>query len=166
MLRSLVGSEMCIRDRFAEGKPIDGDGNFWLAVHTANSYNMSYNIDEIPDWVTSDYITHLQNERLESISVDKFTLEDRAKWTEEHIEDIIELGKNCELDKEAEKPVSFLAACVEWYDYSEDPNHISHLPIGIDGSNNGWQHLGAISKDPETGKLVGLVPQELSLIHI
>ena len=40
---------------FTEGKPIDESGNFWLAVHTANSYNKSYGIDEIPEWVTSDY---------------------------------------------------------------------------------------------------------------
>ena len=146
---------------FAEGKPIDEAGNFWLAVHTANSYNKSYSIDEIPEWVTSDYRSHLEREELESISVDKFTLEDRATWTQQNIDWIIELGRDLQFDKDAEKKVSFLAACREWYDYSTDPDHISHLPVGIDGSNNGWQHLGAISKDPETGKLVGLIPTEI-----
>ena len=29
------------------------------------------------------------------------------------------------------------------------------------GSNNGWQHLAAISKDPHAGRLVGLVPVEI-----
>ena len=38
---------------------------------------------------------------------------------------------------------------------------MTHLPIPIDGSNNGWQHLGAMSKDPHTGKLVGLIPVEI-----
>ena len=146
---------------FAEGKPIDESGNFWLAVHTANSYNKSYGIDEIPEWVTSDYRSHLEDEGLESISVDKFTLEDRATWTQQNIEEIIELGKTCQFDIEAEKKVTFLAACIEWYDYSINPDHLSYRPIGIDGSNNGWQHLGAFSKDPETGKLVGLIPAEI-----
>ena len=65
--------------------------------------------------------------------------------------------------EEAEKKVAFCAACVEWYDYSNAPEgeYISHLPIPIDGSNNGWQHLGAISKDVETGELVGLIPVEI-----
>jgi len=61
--------------------------------------------------------------------------------------------------------VAFLAACIEWYDYSiaNEQNRIfmTHLPIPIDGSNNGWQHLGAISKDPQTGRLVGLIPTEI-----
>ena len=39
--------------------------------------------------------------------------------------------------------------------------HRTHLPIPIDGSNNGWQHLGAISKDAKTGKLVGLIPTDI-----
>ena len=146
---------------FTEGKPIDESGNFWLAVHTANSYNQSYNIDEIPDWVTADYRAHLEREKLESISVDKFTLEDRATWTQQNIDWIIEMGEECRFDKDAEKPVTFLAACVEWYEYNSNPNHISYLPIGIDGSNNGWQHLGAISKDPLTGQLVGLIPVDI-----
>ena len=38
---------------------------------------------------------------------------------------------------------------------------MSHLPIPIDGSNNGWQHLGAMSRDTRTAELVGLVAQEI-----
>ena len=38
---------------------------------------------------------------------------------------------------------------------------MTHLPIPIDGSNNGWQHLGSISKDVQTGDLVGLIPIEI-----
>ena len=39
--------------------------------------------------------------------------------------------------------------------------HFSSLPIPVDGSNNGWQHLGAMSKDPLTGRLVGLIPVDI-----
>ena len=151
--------------KFARAKPMTEDGNFWLAVHTANSANPSFNINEIPEYFTADYKSYLEAEGLESISVDKMTLEDRARWTRDNINVIIEAGRVGAIWPKAEKPVSFLACCLEWYDYNEAARdnriHMSHLPIPVDGSNNGWQHLGAMSKDPHTGKLVGLVPQEI-----
>ena len=141
------------------------DGLFWLAVHTASSYNQSYNKDEIPEWCEADYKSYLDDEELESISVDKMTLEDRVRWVNENMIVIQEMGKRKEIQSEAEKPISFLACCIEWYDYQVATNsnriHMTHLPIPIDGSNNGWQHLGAMSKDPHTGKLVGLIPVEI-----
>ena len=147
---------------FAEGKPMDSGGLFWLAVHTAASFNMSYNIDEIPEWAEADYKTHLETEGLESISVDKFTLEDRVRWTNEYMERLIDAGETGSIFADAEKPVSVLAACIEWFEYeratSAGREYVSHLPIPVDGSNNGWQHLGAMSKDPRTGELVGLKP--------
>ena len=51
--------------QFARPKPMDQHGLFWLAVHTACSYNQSYNIDEIPDWCEADYATYLKSEGLE-----------------------------------------------------------------------------------------------------
>ena len=143
---------------FAEGKPLTERGLDWLAVHTANSYNQSYDIDKIPEWCGEDYHIYLEEQKLESISVDKMTLRDRYEWTMRNMEKILDHGEFLTVDQDAEKVVAFLAACVEWYDYSENEDHISHLPIPIDGSNNGWQHLGAISKDIATGELVGLVP--------
>ena len=148
--------------QFAEPKILREEDTFWLAVHTASSYNESYNIDDIPDWCEADYHSYLKDEGLESISVDKMTLNDRVEWTQQNIEWIMKLGKDIEFIQKAEKSVSFLACCVEWYDYSQaEGDFYSCLPIPIDGSNNGWQHLGAISKDPETGELVGLVPVEI-----
>ena len=146
--------------KFARAKPMTEDGLFWLAVHTAASYNRSYNIDEIPEWVEEDYKSHLEAEGLESISVDKFTLEDRVRWTNEHMQILIEAGRTGFIFADAEKPVSLLACCTEWYDYDRANRdgriHMSNLPIPVDGSNNGWQHLGAMSKDERTGELVGL----------
>ena len=57
---------------------MDNYGLFWLAVHTACSYNHSYNRDEIPEWCETDYASYLEKEGLDSISVDKMTLEDRV----------------------------------------------------------------------------------------
>ena len=151
--------------QFARGKPMTEEGLFWLAVHTASSYNQSYKIDEIPEWCEADYHSYLIQEELESISVDKMTLEDRVRWVNVNMDMIQKMGKEKYIDEEAEKKVTFLACCLEWYDYQLATNsnriHMTHLPIPIDGSNNGWQHLGAMSKDTHTGKLVGLIPVEI-----
>ena len=148
--------------QFARGKPMDEYGLFWLAVHTACSYNQSYNKDEIPEWCEADYLSYLEDEGLDSISVDKMTLEDRVRWTNENMDWIRDSGTECIVYHEAEKTISFLACCLEWHDYhiavDSGTVHRTHLPIPIDGSNNGWQHLGAISKDSKTGRLVGLTP--------
>ena len=147
---------------FDEGKRFDESASFWLAVHTACCFNQSYSIDEIPEWTTGDYRSVLEEENLDTISVDKMTLEDRAQWTQENIEVIIEMGEMRMIAEEAEKAISFLACCIEWYRYSTtDGDYYTRLPIPIDGANNGWQHLGAMSKDALTGRLVGLVPTEI-----
>ena len=148
--------------QFAEGKPLGEHGNFWLAVHTANSYNQSYHKDEIPDWCEADYRTYLDELGLEDISVDKMTLNDRARWTAERMDEFI-LTSTDVLHEKAEKPVVFLACCIEWskWDQTDSNDYICHLPIPIDGSNNGWQHLGAMSKDTVTGDLVGLIPVDI-----
>ena len=78
--------------QFARGKPMDDYGLFWLAAHTACSYNQSYGIDEIPEWCEADYLSYLQEEGLESISVDKMTLEDRVRWTNANMDLIRQAG--------------------------------------------------------------------------
>ena len=151
--------------QFANPKPMTDEGMWWLAVHTAASYNQSYDIEDIPAWCEGDYQAHLEAEGLDSISVDKMTLEDRVRWTNENMEKLIVAGRERIILHEAEKPVAFLACCIEWFDIDtargDGRVHMSHLPVSIDGSNNGWQHLGAMSKDRDTGKLVGLVTQEI-----
>ena len=143
---------------FDKPKRVTAKGLKWLARHTATSYNQSYPITNIPDWCTADYLSHLQKEGLDSISVDKMTLKDRELWTYWNMDFIL---NNHEL-LDCEKPVSFLACCFEWRKYEENKEHFfSRLPIPIDGSNNGWQHLAAISKDPQAGQLVGLIPTDI-----
>ena len=143
---------------FDKPRRVTDKGLVWLARHTATSYNQSYSITDIPVWCTADYVSYLKEQGLDSISVDKMTLRDRELWTHWNMKMIVDNHDllNCE------KPVSFLACCFEWRKYHDNPNHFySALPIPIDGSNNGWQHLAAISKDPEAARLVGLVPTEI-----
>ena len=147
---------------FAKGKLFDETANFWLAVHTACSFNQSYSIDQIPNWASVDYKSILQEEELDTISVDKMTLEDRARWTQENLDVIIEMGEMRIFAEEAEKKIAFMACCIEWYKYSQSKGEFyTQLPIPIDGANNGWQHLGAMSKDSLTGRLVGLTAEEV-----
>ena len=144
---------------FAEGKPLGTSGFRWLARHIAASYNQDYDIAKIPDWADKRYKGILEEQGLESISVDKMTFEDREMWVWENLP-LIKKGSE-ELCMEAEKPISFLAACIEWELAAGDPEFISHLPIPIDGSCNGYQHSGAIAKDSTTGSLVSLIDQDM-----
>ena len=148
--------------QFSNPKPMDESGRFWLAVYTATNYNETYHIDSIPSWCEENYQAFLLEEGLEDISVDKMTLNDRAMWTIKNYDTIMKWADEDTIRIEAEKPVIFLACCYEWHmidgmdEKGETP--LSCLPVGIDGSNNGWQHLAAISKDCATGNLVGLTP--------
>ena len=66
--------------------------------------------------------------------------------------------------KRAEKPWVFLSLCFEitayWEALGNGEEYLSQIPIAIDGSSNGTQHLAAMSKDEVAGKMVGLVPME------
>ena len=148
---------------FYEAKELTDNGNYWLAVHTANSINMSYGIDEIPEWCEEDYAGFLREQGLEDISLDKMTLNDRAMWTRKHSEELALAGSLGLLIDDAEKPYAALACCMEWNNIFEhgDNTYQSRIPVPVDGSNNGWQHLGAMSKDTRTGELVGLVPKTI-----
>ena len=158
--------------KFSHGVPMTDDGLQWLAVHTASTFNMTYHKDELPDIFDKDYKSHLEGLGLEDISVDKMTIPDKINWTNHYMEEILNYGESCEfaLDDDgkvlAEKPISFLACCVEFYDYMKsrdcgEPMFITHLPIPLDGCSNGWQHLAAMARDGQTGELVGLTDTEI-----
>lgn len=118
------------------------EGSYWLAVHTANVWGN-----------------------------DKVSLDDRVQWVDDNMDDILLYASDPMKYigwMDAEKPFCFLACCYEWsmlsnwngdgYAIEDFP---SCLPVYIDGSNNGVQHLVAMSKDEGIAPLVNLVPQEL-----
>jgi len=149
---------------FSDSKLLDERGFYWLCIHTACSYNQSYTLEELAslDWLTEDYRTHLEEEGLDTISVDKMTLDDRAQWTIQNMKNLIEDAENLKFRVEAEKPITLLACCLDLKGYRDSTGeYYSHLPIPVDGSNNGWQHLAAMSKDKQAGELVSLVPQSI-----
>jgi len=153
---------------FSESKLIDGEGKRALAIHTANSYNEKYDVNKIPSWVEEDYNDMLIKEGIDTISVDKFSLEDRINWFNNNW-DLIENTANNSILHKCEKPVVFLACCIEWCDIAdmEDAGEMptSSIPVAIDGTCNGYQHSAALSRDNKTGNLVALqdsaVPHDL-----
>lgn len=61
----------------------------------------------------------------------------------------------------ADKPFQALAAIFEWVDFlNTGYGFYSTLPIMVDGTCNGLQHLSAIARDPVVGAYVNLLPAQ------
>jgi len=147
---------------FANGKLMTEEGLRRLKIHIASCYNQTYHRDELPDWITADYLSYLEDEGLDDISVDKMTLVDREAWTDNNIDMLMSIAAEERIELAAEKPITLLACVLEIYNaINSEGEYYTYLPIPVDGSNNGWQHLCAMSKDKEAGELVGVVPQEI-----
>lgn len=123
---------------FWKGKRLGPDGLKWLKVHLSNLFG-----------------------------VDKVPLEDREKFTEEHLEDIRDSAEN-PLNgrgwwKTADKPWQALATCMELneaYKLENPEDFISHQPVHQDGTCNGLQHYSALGGDVEGATQVNLVPSD------
>jgi DNA-directed RNA polymerase len=120
---------------FAYGKPLGEGGLNWLCYHMANAYGQ-----------------------------DKVDRPGQINWVQQHLADISAvstdpLGDGLAFLKEADEPWQFLAACVEFtaaHAAGDPATYVSHLPIQVDGSCNGLQHLSAMGLDPVGAKAVNL----------
>lgn len=121
---------------FAKGKPVGQHDEQWLAIHLANCCGhdkVSYG--ERIAWVTS------RNAQWRRIAEDPFA--DRS-WAVEFAD---------------ESPWQILAAVFEWVRFLDEGfGMISSLPIRLDGTCNGIQHLSAMVRDENGGRSVNLVP--------
>jgi DNA-directed RNA polymerase len=142
----------------ADRKPIGRDGYFWLMVSIANNWAGDAG-------------------REDGLKTDKIPIRDRFEWALDNEEIILSYAENPKVNQgwmKADKPWQFLAACVElknlrlWqYNKSksdkpyEDYGYKSSLEVYIDGSNNGSQHLSALTRDELTAPHVNLVPLKL-----
>lgn len=122
--------------KFANLKRLTRDGWYWWKVGCANAWGE-----------------------------DKLEFDSRVNWFEENVDMINAIGKNplntIDVWKDADSPFQFLAFCLEYvnnYGYSS-------LPINMDGTCNGLQHLSAMTLDEIGGKAVNLVnsqePQDI-----
>ncbi|MFT3671327.1 DNA-directed RNA polymerase [Aestuariivirga sp.] len=120
---------------FETATPVSSqDGShYWLMIHAANTFGN-----------------------------DKWTFDERVAWTEENKETIIGIADDPITNRawvDADKPWQFLAACKEmarWW--REGDGMLSSLPIHVDGTCNGIQHLASMVRDETAGRLVNLVP--------
>ncbi|MDB4575364.1 hypothetical protein N9112_00210 [bacterium] len=135
-------------------KPIGEGGFFWLCVSIASNWAGDAGRDD-------------------GAKTDKIPLKDRYMWVLDNEEIMVSYAASPKVNQgwmDADKPWQFLAACVELYELrryqkthggSEDYSYESHLECFIDGTNNGSQHLSALTADEETAPHVNLVPSDL-----
>jgi hypothetical protein len=112
--------------------------------------------------------------REDGAKTDKIPLLDRYTWSLDNEEILLSYAESPKVNQgwmSADKPWQFLSACLElknlrewqylnvgdFYNYEYE----SHLECYVDGTNNGSQHLSALTKDEITAPLVNLTPQEL-----
>ncbi len=119
---------------FSEKQTLDENGLDWFFIHGANCYG----------------------------EVDKQPFESRVAWIKEKDEQILASAKNYREEcfwKKAGDPLKFLAWCFEYARYRASPNVFkTGIPVAIDGSNNGFQHITALLKDSEGAKSVNVLP--------
>nr|AAD31445.1 RNA polymerase [Neurospora intermedia] len=112
---------------FKEGQKLNDIGLKALKIYTANAFGL-----------------------------DKRSKEERLDWVEQNLHKIIDID-NYEIWREADEPLLFLACALELKGYKEDPNFISHLPILMDATCNGLQHLSAMVNDFVLAEKVNLL---------
>ncbi|MCX4025657.1 hypothetical protein H0A36_20085 [Endozoicomonas sp. SM1973] len=125
--------------QFAEGEKLGTqEAADWLAVHVANVWA----IDKI----------------------DKESFAARIAWTKANTEMLCRVAENpydFRQWTDADKPFQAVVAAMEWKGYIENGlDHVSRIPVALDGSCSGLQHLGMALRCKETGKEVNLMPAE------
>jgi len=125
---------------FSEKKPLGENGEFWLKVHGANCYG-----------------------------VDKASFNERIAWAERYQENIQKVATQenpfeNKFLQDADDPFKFLEFCYEFNEYLKDKEHFtSSLPVAIDGSNNGFQHISALLRDTQGAKKVNVLPNNTDI---
>lgn len=122
--------------RFAEGHTVElgSEAAGWLAVHGANCWGE-----------------------------DKVDLEARVDWVhdrEAEIRAVYEDPVTCLWWTEADKPWEFLAWCLEWGQLQEEGTVESHIPVAMDGSNNGLQIFSLLLRDEGGAEATNVLPGE------
>ena len=117
---------------FKDGQPLTESGMAWLAALGGGLFGIKGDRHERAQW-TYDNIVFIQQCAENPLEV---------KWAD------------------ADKPLQFVAWCMEWADcgYGTKPETISHWIGGIDGTNNGLQHLSAMIRDLHGAFMTNLTP--------
>lgn len=117
---------------FAEGKRADERGLYWLKVAFANA-----------------------------MGHDKLPLDDRAAWTDSHGDDVVRLARDplASLDfwtaEGVDSPWEALALSQALVDAAD--GRPVHVPVRLDATCSGIQHLAALMRDPLSARSVNLM---------
>ena len=128
-------SNDCVKGvlEFSKGKPLGADGLFWLKVHVANS-----------------------------CGYDKHSPELKAKWCDENwfmIQDFI----NNPLEVDAPEPETAFTllqaglALQEALELANPSTYVCHVPVAMDATCSGLQHLSALTRDEVGGLYTNLI---------
>lgn len=141
--------------QFADGKVLGTHGADWLGVHLANCGDFNKvskrSFDERLAWVAANepLILRIAGDPIGTVSgvpgdSGETTLRSSG-WAS------------------ADKPFSFLAACMDyagWVHSDRADTYVSRLPIALDGSNSGLQHYSAALRSRNEAALVSLTPSD------
>ena len=123
---------------FANGEKLNEEGEYWLKVHTANTYGL-----------------------------DKKEYDERVEWVEKNMDMILKTASapfEClSFWTEADSPYEFLASCFAWQDHVEGKE--VHLPIQLDATCSGIQMYSGILYDKEGGETVNIVGDKRNDIY-
>ncbi|KAJ7088569.1 DNA/RNA polymerase [Mycena crocata] len=119
---------------FADKKPLGERGFRWLKIHLSNLYGF-----------------------------DKANFDERAAFTEEHMDDVYDSVLNPLTGRgwwqKADDPWQCLATCMEVYSAIESGDPLTYecaLPVHQDGTCNGLQHYAALGGDHQGARQVNL----------
>ena len=115
--------------KFWNGQPV-GNSAHWLEIAVANAAGQKGTWRARHDWVSKE------QDLIRRTAKDPFE-------TVEHWKDFSD-------------PFQFVAACRELIAAQNDPNFVTHLPVFLDGTSNGIQHLACMTRDEHSGKFVNL----------
>jgi len=124
--------------RFGVGaRMVDEDAERWLAIYGANCWGHS-----------------------------KVSFADRARWVEEHEQDIMAVAADPEQEawwQDASAPWEFLAFCDEWarFKAAKPGTFVGRLPLRLDGTNNGLQVYSLLLRDEVAGAATNCLPSDL-----
>lgn len=122
--------------QFAEGVSVMNDADaHWLCIYGANLFGK-----------------------------DKVRFEERIEWVKANRENILAVARDplgCQWWQEADESWQFLAWCFEWAGWlTQGPGFLTHLPVCLDGTNNGLQILSMLTRDELAAKATNVMPSD------
>lgn len=118
--------------QFYDGELINEQGLYFLKVYGANLYDDN--------------------------NISRSLLSNRIKWVDDNESNIINMNMNINFLMKADSRFAFIAFCLAYRNYLQ--NKKVHLPIFLDATASGIQHIAALLQDEELAKKVNLISNE------